>query len=226
MKIHIETALIVEAFEKNGECPLCDIRRVVNERVLHVYANEGVMEDDTRARVNRMGFCPTHFQELLEADNKLGIALQSGTRLATLQKKLKLPKNPKEAAKLADMIDAELSTCAVCGIVEEHMTRYTQTIASMYAKETFIRDAIHNGKGFCLTHFAALLRAATHAGGEKPQFLAALYDAEERNLARLSEELQGFCDKFDYRYSDRPWGNSKDSVVRTIFKIRSNKRQG
>ena len=33
-------------------------------------------------------------------------------------------------------------------------------------------------------------------------------------LAELKDDISWFCKKFDYRYDNEPWGNSKDSVER------------
>ena len=32
----------------------------------------------------------------------------------------------------------------------------------------------------------------------------------------LREDVSWFCKKFDYRYNDEPWYNSKDAVERAI----------
>ena len=55
------------------------------------------------------------------------------------------------------------------------------------------------------------------AGGSK-EFAGALQDLQTANLNRLAEELNGFVQKFDHRYADRPWGNSKDAHLRTAYK--------
>ena len=35
-------------------------------------------------------------------------------------------------------------------------------------------------------------------------------------LETLTEDVSWFCKKFDYRYDEEPWYNSKDSVQRAI----------
>ena len=37
-------------------------------------------------------------------------------------------------------------------------------------------------------------------------------------MKRLAEELDWFADKFDYRFKDAPWKNSKDSIPRAMIK--------
>ena len=39
---------------------------------------------------------------------------------------------------------------------------------------------------------------------------------EERYLDSLEKDVSWFCKKFDYRYDEEPWYNSKDSVKRAI----------
>jgi hypothetical protein len=41
-------------------------------------------------------------------------------------------------------------------------------------------------------------------------------------MARLQEELEWFISKFDYRFTNEPWKNSKDSLIRTIQKLIGN----
>ena len=38
----------------------------------------------------------------------------------------------------------------------------------------------------------------------------------EKYVTSLSEDVSWFCKKFDYRYDEEPWYNSKDSVQRSI----------
>ena len=48
-----------------------------------------------------------------------------------------------------------------------------------------------------------------------------LVEVREKNgytRKRLAEELDWFADKFDYRFKDAPWKNSKDSIPRAMIK--------
>ena len=44
-------------------------------------------------------------------------------------------------------------------------------------------------------------------------------EIELANLKRVEGELEWFTLKFDYRNTDKPWGNSKDAVERGINKL-------
>ena len=78
-----------------------------------------------------------------------------------------------------------------------------------------------NGKGFCLHHFADILDAAPVYLNEKEQkqLRDILFPQMEENLSRILDELDWFQKKFDYRYREEHWKNSKDAVQRAMQKI-------
>lgn len=47
-----------------------------------------------------------------------------------------------------------------------------------------------------------------------------LNKVEMDNLARLEKEIEWFTLKFDHKNADKPWGTSKDSLDRTVQKLR------
>ena len=58
------------------------------------------------------------------------------------------------------------------------------------------------------------------SGKELKQFVDMLCDLQKQNLERIEKEIEWFTLKFDYRNQSKPWGNSQDSVERTINKLR------
>ena len=60
----------------------------------------------------------------------------------------------------------------------------------------------------------------TFASGEALRtFRAAVAAVELPNLKRIEGELEWFTLKFDYRNQDKPWGDSRDAVERSINKL-------
>ena len=41
------------------------------------------------------------------------------------------------------------------------------------------------------------------------------------NMKRVRDDLEWFTDKFDYRYVNEPWKNSKDALIRSALKMNS-----
>ena len=58
MAYHIDTGLIKEKLKVDCECPLCEIKKVVEEQFLYEFLNDAVMEDNTRIKVGEEGFWP------------------------------------------------------------------------------------------------------------------------------------------------------------------------
>lgn len=222
MNYHINTILVWDSFKKKDECPLCLIESAIEKQIVSQYLNEAVMEDDYRIDVNKYGFCKTHFKNLYDGENKLGLALQTDTRLKHLTKLLKNTDNIKEAVKISQSIKKELSTCIVCKVVEFDMSRYFETIPKMYNNEKEFADLFKKSKGFCLKHFARLLDTAKFAAGGTKEYLKDLTLIEKENIERLEKELLFFTEKFDYRNSEKSWGTSEDALPRSINKIHGN----
>lgn len=217
MNYHINTIPVWDSFKAGGECPLCTLKEDVEKKLISQYLNEAVMEDSYRADVNKLGFCKQHFIKLYEGSNKLGVALQTHTRFKALLSGLKFTaKSGKDDVKF---IRKQLSTCIVCDVTDFNMQRYYATIPKMYRHEDHFPELIKGGKGFCLGHFADLIEHANKAGKSATPFLEEINRVQEQNMRRLEQELNFFCDKFDYRNKDKPWGSSKDSLHRTINKI-------
>jgi hypothetical protein len=47
-------------------------------------------------------------------------------------------------------------------------------------------------------------------------FYASAHGIVARYAETLSSDVSWFCKKFDYRYDEEPWYNSKDSVQRAV----------
>ena len=158
MGYHIDTGLIKEKFKVDCECPLCEIQKVVEEQFLFEFLNDAVMEDNTRIKVGQNGFCARHFDMLFSRPNKLSVALQIGTRADVISPLLTDVKSVKAAKKLAEKIDKSYVSCVICDLVQESMVKYYKTIAQMFEREKDFYKTLVSSKGFCLHHYAELLR--------------------------------------------------------------------
>ena len=219
MGYHIDTGLILEKLKESSECPLCEIKKIVEEQFLHEFLNDAVMEDNTRIKVGKKGFCEKHFDMLFSRPNKLSVALQINTRIDNVKNLFETAKNPRQAKALADKIDQSLSTCVICEYVQESMVKYYKTIAQMFVREKDFYKLLISCKGFCMHHYAELLRYSSYAGFGAKSYLELLSDTQVRNTQRLQGELKEFCDKHDYRNALKPLGNAQTALPRTRIKV-------
>ncbi len=219
MAYHIDTGLIKEKFNTDCECVLCEIKKIVEEQFLHEFLNDAVMEDNTRIKVGKKGFCARHFDMLFARQNKLSVALQIGTRIEKMQSLIEPQKNVRSAVKQAQALIKSTNTCVVCDLVEESMVKYYKTIAQMFERERNFFKTIISSKGFCLTHYAELLKYSRHAGFASKEYVNILGNTQKRNIERLKQDLKKFCDKHDYRNALEPLGSAETALPRTREKL-------
>ena len=93
-------------------------------------------------------------------------------------------------------------------------------IFELFKKNQEFLPLFETCKGFCIPHFGDLVETAESAlsDKEKKAFYAILFPMMEQNMQRLSDDLDWFCDKFDYRNKDADWRTSKDALPRGMQK--------
>lgn len=219
MNYHIDTGLIYEKFGAHCACPLCEIEKIVEEQFLHEFLNDAVMEDNSRIAVGKKGFCVKHFDMLFSRQNKLSVALQIGTRLDNVTHLYSPIKSAKKGVKLADEIDKSLTTCVICDLVNESMTKYYKTIAQMFTNEKEFYKTLIKFDGVCLKHYAELLRFAKHAGKMADYYVEILSATESRAFSAVKTNLKEFCDKHDYRNALKPLGSAENALPDARLKI-------
>lgn len=248
-QMHLDTIPIWDAYKQNTECPLCALEEACEKQFLDVALGGAMMEPDTRIATNRKGFCDRHFLKLYGAQNKLSLALMTHTHLkdvmastdaaaAALEKAIQAEKkkNPvaraagdvtksspvhKQLLALADHVSGRMGSCFICERIDNTMARYIETICYLYKKDESFQKAFAESKGVCLHHYPLLLRgAAQHLSGQTAlSFAQTLVEVQRRNLQRVEHDLEWFTLKFDYRNQDKPWGESKDAVERSLNKL-------
>ena len=239
MKQHIDTAPVWEVYRQDCECPVCLLHARVEAADVDYFLGESVMEPSQRIEVNKKGFCDRHFSMMYDVGNRLGLALMTHTYMKQTLRDLR--DNAKKAqsaasegrgpvfrrkkggglAEAAGEIRALTGSCALCERLEKTMERYIYTILYMYKHEPEFPALVANSKGMCLEHYAQTLEMAQRqlSGETLKAFVEALTEAELKSFDRLEGELDWFIRKFDYRNSDKPWGESKDAVKRSVNKL-------
>ena len=244
MKQHIDTAPIWESYREDCECPLCLLNAKAEASGVDYFLGESVMEPSQRIEVNKKGFCGRHFKMMYDAGNRLGLALLTQTYMRETVKSLRDNAKRARAAAAEEAgksilkriggkkgsafgeITGELTAmdgqCLMCRQLRENMDRYIYTLLYMYRHEAEFPKLFAESKGMCLKHYAEVLEAAPkHLSGETlTNFVDALTEIELKSFERLEEEIDWFTQKFDYRNQDKPWGNSRDAVKRSVNKLR------
>ena len=225
--IPVNEAFDASAADSSCGCPMCALYRKLEENELELILGASMMEPDVRIKTNELGFCRTHYDMMFTRKNRLGMALTLESHLAELSKDLSkgligtVIGRPDQ--KPAKRIAALEKSCYVCGRVDFHFQHMAETVVLLFDTDENFVEKLKKQPYFCLPHYRLLLEKAAARLGKKK--LADFADVTERVVKGYMETLLGdvswFCKKFDYRYENEPWKNSKDSVERAMKFLRS-----
>lgn len=239
MKEKIYTIPVNEAYDKDCECPLCELEKQLEREGVTYALGAAMMEPDYRVASNEKGYCNHHFRMMFDMPKKLPLALVLDTHLEELRKKIeKLEKQVKPLEKektglfkksSADKIAAEISTildateksCMVCNKINSTMEKFIDVLLFMWSTDDEFKAKFDKSKGVCLKHFKMLadnIAKCLKADKQGP-FLAALVKKQITELNRIQQDVHKFTLSFDYRNKDMELGTAADAPIRTIEKI-------
>lgn len=246
MKEQLYTIPLMDAFRADEECPFCYIERNLEQHAIDFTLGPGAsyMEDDVRAQTDQAGFCREHYRQMFVYGNRLGSALILETHLKKLSKELKEEMDHFSGKTKSGLMDRfrkntsaeengnnvsrwlhrQTGSCYICDQIKANYDRYLATFFDLYKKaDPEFLDLVKNQKGFCLPHFGDLLDAAPRYLNEKEQaaLREILFPQMEASLERIIEDVDWFQKKFDYRYKDADWKNSRDAIQRAMQKAGS-----
>lgn len=219
MRDDITSIPISDIFEVQDGCPLCRLRDLLEQRVVDYITGAAMMEPDVRKETNKLGFCYTHYEQLLKKHNHLGVALMMESHLDSLEKRI-FGGLFKDAGKQGKAAREALSTCFVCERVDKNMDQMADNLCKLWERERDFRDTFAAQPTLCLPHFALLAEAAGRTMGKRyrGEFCDAAAKLTHGELKNLREDVHHFTTMFDYRNSgeNADWGTSKDSVERSV----------
>ncbi len=220
MREDICTIPISEVFETNDGCPVCRMYNTVQERIIEYIMGAAMMEPDIRILTNKNGFCEKHYRKMLGRKGRLQLALMLESHIDEINKEVlsdKLFRSNKSKGEKARRIT---DSCFICQKIEWGMSRMIDTLYRCYETDMDFRKMFNEQDMFCMPHFELL------SAGANSKKMKSYHGEFMKNLARITQDysktlhndVKHFCSMYDYRNSgkDADWGNSKDSVERTI----------
>lgn len=236
MKEQLYTIPVNDAFQKDCECPVCSMYQALEQDAVNFTMGPSYMEDDVRMETNQIGFCTRHIKQLYRHQNRLGLALMLHTHMQRTNEVLReltsssspsgkrlFSRKNAPASPVTEYIRQLEQSCYICKRIDRIFERYIATIFHCYHHDEAFRNTFAASKGFCTAHFGLLYEKAPSflSGKELPAFLQTLTKSYLDNMERVTDDLEWFTDKFDYRNADAPWKNSKDALPRSITKTNS-----
>ena len=223
----IYTIPINEAFEKGMEsqgcdCPMCKLYDKLEKKEVEMTLGPSMMEPTTRIETNEKGFCPEHFKMLLAQNNSLSLALVLESHLMTLKDKMDGTLFTKifggKAKNHLKTTKGVTGTCFICERLEPNFQRMIENTVLLYAYDPQFRVKLKAQKYLCLPHYQGLLEYAKDKLDKKKyaDFFEDISEVQNNYFDKIIKDISWYCKKFDYRYSDEPWYDSKDAVDRAI----------
>ena len=205
--------------DKSLGCPFCKLYRRLQRDEIDIILGASMMEPDIRIKTNELGFCGKHFGIMLGRKRMLGMGLILESHLAEVKGKITkkaLLKDP-SAPSMALLKKLE-GDCYVCARIDKNLEAMISTAVYLYENEDAFREKFKSQPYFCIPHYTRLVTYASKKMGKRlfSEFFSAAEGVEEAYVNTLSGDVSWFCKKFDYRYDEEPWYNSKDSVPRAI----------
>ena len=227
----IYTIPVNEAFEASAAdpacgCAFCALYRKLEENELDLILGASMMEPDVRIKTNKQGFCKTHYDMMFVRKNRLGMALTLESHLDELRGEISdnpitslMGAGKKAQKRIGDLEDS----CYVCRRIEFNFGHMIETAVYLWEKDPKFRDKLRAQPMFCLPHYRRLLGAAEKRMKKKElgEFVSAAAKVTETYFDTLRNDVSWFCKKFDYRYDEEPWYNSRDAVERAMKFLRS-----
>ena len=236
MKEQLYTIPVNDAFAVDCECPVCSMYDSLEKDAIEFTMGPSYMEDDIRMETNKIGFCTHHVKQLYKHQNRLGLALILHTHMQRTNRDLEdllssdkpvkkglFAKKTENASPVTEYIENLNHSCYICNRIDRIFVRYLATIYHCYEHDEEVRRKVAATKGFCTKHFGMLYEGALSSlsGKRLPEFIKTLNEVYLTNMKRVTDDLEWFTDKFDYRNEDKPWKNSKDALPRSMNKTNS-----
>lgn len=219
----IYTIRISEAMEKKCGCPLCTVERQLEEDEVERILGASMMEPNVRVQTNAQGFCGRHLDAMLAKSNKLSLALMLSTHMQELNKKVfadcvPLMQKTPDPKKQVSALTKKAQSCYLCGRTREFMSATYGAFVHMYKTMDDFDARLREQPNICLRHTRLVFDAAAKSMPKDTlkKFAAAVNDINMKYAHELVDDVEWFCKKFDYRYKDADWKNSKDAVERAV----------
>ena len=221
----IYTIPVNEAFEKcaaakEPTCPFCELYNKYENDEIDLILGASMMEPDIRKKTNEKGFCRTHFDLMLAYSKRLPLALILESHLTEVRSKvssgsfLASIKARSDAKKLGRLG----SSCYVCERLEYNFDRASETAVLLWEGDEAFRRKCASQKMFCVPHYALFLEIGRERLSKKEfsSFYNDVSHIEGEYFDKIADDVSFFVKKFDYRFTDEPWGDKKNAPERAI----------
>ncbi len=222
--IPVNEAFEASAADKSCGCAFCTLYNKLEGDELELILGASMMEPDVRIKTNKKGFCRTHYDMMFVRKNRLGMALTLESHLDDLTKELKDGGlSSGTGKKPLSRIEELEKSCYVCERITLNFAHMIETAVLLWQTDENFPPKLKAQPYFCLPHYKMMLKYAQTRLNKKQlkEFVSDCEAIQNKYIEELKGDVSWFCKKFDYRYDEEPWYNSKDAVERSMKFLRS-----
>lgn len=221
--IPVNEAFEASAADKSCGCPFCTLYNKLEDDELELILGASMMEPDVRIQTNKEGFCRTHYDMMFTRKNRLVMALTLESHIAELAEDIKDKPLSRSGERAVKRISSLEDSCYVCRRIEFNFAHMIETAVILWDTDEDFAPKLRAQPYFCLPHYRRFLEYASRRLGKKQfaDFEKAVSSIQNAYIEKLGGDISWFCKKFDYRYDQEPWYDSKDAVERAMKFIRS-----
>ena len=220
MKPNITTIPITDLFSETAGCPICRMRKMLEEQYVEYITGAAMMAPDVRVQTNRTGFCHRHFSMMVNTGPRLSNALLLQTHIDELRKKV-FPKklNDVPDKKMLAAIRENDNTCYVCDRVNHDILHLLSTVYVQFGADEEFRKQFRAQDFICLDHYALIMSNVNKKAMDKKtlsEFYEAVNTLSKVYADTLYDDVTHFTTMYDYRNQGGDYKNSKDSIERSV----------
>lgn len=221
MRETICTIPINDVFGPKDGCPICRLHDMLENNYVDYILGAAMMEPDVRVETNEKGFCTKHFHMMVGRGRRLQNALILETHLEKIKNEL-ISENAKGKPdkKSIAALEQLQHSCYVCDKIEHDMENMFRTVFKSYSTDPEFKKLFDEQPFICLPHYTMLLKSASAKGGMKSgelsEFYKSLSQLSGKYLGVLKDDVSHYCKMYDYQSKGQDWGNSRDSIERSV----------
>jgi len=218
MKETICTIPINDIFNMHDGCPFCRMYEMLENQYATFITGSAMMDPETRVATNKKGFCPRHFEKIVEVGKRLPVALILETHLAHISDEILPKKAGKVDKKALAKVDEITDSCYICDRIRFDIEHFLQTVFAEWVKSEDFKELYKSQDFICLRHYTEVMK---YANVKMPSKHLSDFHKDTLSLTRnyldtLKADTTHFCRMFDYQNRGADWGNSKDAIERDI----------
>lgn len=216
-RLSVEHIRIYESFEKKEKCALCRSIEEFENQILNSISTDLVMDLDFFPKFgDEYTFCDYHMSKMEDMRDKLGMAIMLKKLIALEIRKMENSQVENKTSKFF-MKKSHDKKCFVCEKVNIKAVNSDISITlDLWKNKEPFRENFRKQEYFCFKHNRLLINEAKNKFSKKEFqiFKEEITNVQMKYCKELENDLEWFINKFDSRYSDEPWYNSKDSIYR------------